>query len=247
MGYHPDLKVFAGFDLRKHSIFTTGSPSVQVDISVLYAALQSGLSFATKDNDEVVIGVRPDQFLAYCINAASLHSFGAESDVATLLTRAADMEEISEVDTAYLTADRKRIIGKVARYSRDANFRKAVLNAYDNRCAVTRFQLQLVDAAHILPVHSQNSSDHVKNGIALSPTFHRAYDNCLIFLDEDYVMRLNPEKVSELRKYNLDGGLGEFSGFLGRRIHLPSDRSQRPSAEYIRMANKHRRISGYHT
>lgn len=122
MGYHPDLKVFAGFDLRKHSIFTTGSPSVQVNISVLHAALQSGLSFATKDNDEVVIGVRPDQFLAYCINAESLHSFGAESDVTTLLTRAADMEEISEVDISGLTADRKRIIGKVARYSRDANF-----------------------------------------------------------------------------------------------------------------------------
>lgn len=31
MGYYPDLKMFAGFDLKKHRVFKTGSPSVQID------------------------------------------------------------------------------------------------------------------------------------------------------------------------------------------------------------------------
>ena len=53
MGYHPDLRMFAGFDLRKHSTFTVGSPSVQIHISAIHAALQNSLSFVTKDNDEL--------------------------------------------------------------------------------------------------------------------------------------------------------------------------------------------------
>jgi putative restriction endonuclease len=55
--------------------------------------------------------------------------------------------------------------------------------AYGNRCAVTRVQLRLVDAAHILPVGTTGSADHVRNGIALSPTYHRAFDAGLIYLD----------------------------------------------------------------
>jgi len=32
----------------------------------------------------------------------------------------------------------------------------------------------------------------------LSPTFHRAFDNGLVFLDEDHVMRINPAKELQL-------------------------------------------------
>ncbi|MEG5025750.1 HNH endonuclease signature motif containing protein [Microcoleus sp. AT8-B1] len=245
MGYYQDLKMFAGFDLRKHSTFTAGSPSVQIGISAIHSALQNGLSFFTKDNDEIAIGVRPDQFLIYCLEADNLHSYGAESHLTNLLTKAVELEKIPEVEISALAVERKRIVENVSRYSRDANFKKVVLSAYENRCAVTRFQLRLVDAAHILPVISTDSSDHVTNGMALSPTFHRAYDNCLIYLDETYVMRLNTEKADELEKYDLAGGINEFKLFLDKKIHLPLDINQRPRVEYIKMANKHRRIPGY--
>lgn len=245
MGYHPDLKMFAGFDLGKHSTFTAGSPSVQIGISAIHSALQNGLSFVTKDNDEIAIGVRPDQFLTYCLNAEPLHLYGSESHITTLLAKAVELQDISDADISSLSADRKLVVNKVSRFSRDANFKKIVLSAYDNRCAVTRYQLRLVDAAHILPVPSADSSDHVTNGIALSPTFHRAYDNCLIYLDEDYVMRLNSEKADELKNHKLDGGIKELQALLDKKIHLPLDVNQRPRVEYIKMANKHRRIPGY--
>ena len=247
MGYHADLNMFAGFDLTKHSTFTTGSPSVQINLSAIHSALQNGLSFVTKNNNEIAIGVRPDQFLNYCINAELLHFHGATGTFTDLLTKAAQSQAISEQDISALAADRKLIVEKVRRYSRHANFRKIVLNAYDNRCAVTRFQLRLVDAAHILPVHSEDSSDLVTNGIALSPTFHRAYDNCLIYLDENFVMRLNQKKADELRQDRLDAGIREFQSFLDKEIYLPIDPNQRPRKEYIKMANKHRRIPGYIT
>lgn len=245
MGYHPDLGVFSGFDLKKHSVFTVGSPSVQINITTLHSALQNGLSFTTKDNDEIAIGVRADQFLSYCLNAELLHLYGAESNLTEMLSKAAELQEIPQDDIASLAADRKQIVENVSRYSRDANFRKLVMGAYDNRCAITRAQLRLVDAAHILPVPSEDSSDHVTNGMALSPTFHRAYDNCLIYLDEDYVMRLNQEKAEELKAVNLDGGLNQFCSFLDKKIHLPIDKNQRPRVDYIAKANEYRRIPGY--
>lgn len=245
MGYHPDLRMFAGFDLEKHSTFTAGSPSVQIGITAIHAALQNGLSFTTKDNDEIAIGVRPDQFLSYCLNAAPLHLYGAESNLTKMLTKAVELQEIPQQDIANLAVDRKQIVENVSRYSRDANFRKLVMGAYDNRCAITRTQLRLVDAAHILPVPSDDSSEHVTNGMALSPTFHRAYDNCLIYLDENFVMKLNEQKAGELRANNLDGGLKQFRSFLDKKIHLPIDINQRPRIEYIRRANEYRRIPGY--
>lgn len=245
MGYYPDLKMFAGFDLRKHSVFTTGSPSVQIGISAIHNALQNGLSFITKENDEIAIGVRPDQFVNYCINAPQLHLYGSETVLTEMLNKAAELQEIPEQDIAELALDRKKMVENVSRYSRDANFRTKVLTAYGNRCAITRMQLRLVDAAHILPVPSGDSSDHVTNGIALSPTLHRAYDNCLIYLDEDYVMRLNKGKADELEAYNLTAGLKEFCGLLNKKIHLPPDRSQHPKIEYIKLANKYRRIPSY--
>lgn len=245
MGYHPDLRMFAGFDLAMHSTFTAGSPSVQIDITAIHAALQNGLSFTTKDNDEIAIGVRPDQFLFYCQSAVRLHSYGAEKNLTEMLTKAVELQEIPSQDISSLAANRRKIVENVSRYSRDANFRKLVLGAYDNRCAVTRTQLRLVDAAHILPVPSDKSSDHVTNGMALSPTFHRAYDNCLIYLDENFVMKLNEEKAKELEAYNLDGGLRTFRSFLDKKIHLPIDPNQRPRIENIRTANEYRRIPGY--
>lgn len=244
LGYHPDLKVFAGFDIEKHKTFTAGSPSVQIDITALHEALQNGLSFSKKDNDEIAVGIRQEQFLSYCLNAEHLHKFGYEPKIYTALTKAVELQSI-DVDVRTLTAERKRVVESISRLSRDANFRKNVLNAYDNRCAVTRVQLRLVDAAHILPVAAPNSSDHVSNGISLSPTFHRAYDNCLIYLDDEFKMQLNTERIGELRSVNLVGGLDKFSEFLNKKIHLPQELSKRPKPEFISKANQYRRIPGY--
>lgn len=245
MGYYPDLRMFAGFDFARHQDFTPGSSSVQIGITAIHGALQHGLSFVTKDNDEIAMGIRPDQFLTYCMNAQSLHLYGHEHEITDMLNKAVELETIDEQDISSLTADRRIIVENISRYSRDANFRKVILNAYENRCAVTRFQLRLIDAAHILPVASSNSSDNVTNGLALSPTMHRAFDNCLIYLDEDYIMRINPEKEAELKSVKLDGGLSDFKLFLDKKIHLPIDANQYPRKEFIQKANKYRRIPGY--
>ncbi|MBN2563891.1 MAG: HNH endonuclease [Phycisphaerae bacterium] len=242
LGYEPNTKTFAGFDLARHQTFTTGSPSVQIDITTLHKALDDGLAFDRKNNQEIAVAIRPDQIVNYMANAQELHRLGKSAAVSRLLAKASALETITKKEMTKLTPKRQRIVSEVNRWARAASFRQQVLCAYTQRCAVTRMQLKLVDAAHILPVQAEDTTDDVRNGIALSPTYHRAFDNGLIYLDEEYVMRPNPEKELQLVTLKLDGGLPAFKRTLGKRILLPPDRHQRPDTAMIRRANRYRRI-----
>jgi putative restriction endonuclease len=243
IGYEPNLQCFAGFDLEKHRSFSTRSPSIQIPITTLHSALQDGFSFVTKGNEEIAIGFRPDQFLAYALNSQLLHAQGVDAAAVELLAKAAALEEITPDDMEQIPADRQRVVQTVSRLSRDSSFRRKVIAAYDQRCAVTRMQLRLIDAAHILPVGVEGSNDEVANGLCLTPTYHRAYDRGLIYLDEDLVMRINPQKEQELILVGLAGGLDDFKAYLNKIIHLPYDKNQRPSVDLIRAANRFREIS----
>lgn len=107
---------------------------------------------------------------------------------------------------------------------------------------VTRVQLRLVDAAHIVPVGAPGSADSVTNGISLSPTYHRAFDAGLIYLDTDFNMRLNEGRLNALQALNIAGGVEAFRQPLGQ-IFLPPDPAQRPLGEFIRRANQLRQIA----
>jgi len=241
IGYEPDRKMFAAFDLDVHQRFTAGSPSVQIDVTALNEALQDGLAFRRKENNEIAIAIRPDHFMTYVRNAPAVHKYGRQPATLNVLTKASSLQEIKPVDLEKLGADRQRIVEIVSRMSRAANFREQVLSAYGNRCAVTRIQLRLVDAAHILPVAVPGSADHVRNGIALSPTYHRAFDHGLIYLDQQYVMRMNLEKEAQLRTVRLDRGIESFKLSLGK-IHLPPNKGWWPDKNIIKKANRYRRI-----
>ena len=245
LGYHAENDMFAGFDIDKHRIFTAGSPSVQIDIGTIHTAGGDGLAFSRKDNEEIAVGIRPDQFLNYVFNAASLHQHGGDLPTYDLLLRASQLDDIKPQEIVLLTQERQKIVESVSRYARESRFRQQVMDAYGSRCAVTRAQLNLVDAAHIVPVKAQGTDD-VSNGIALSPTIHRAYDNSLIYLDTRYYMRLNEQKVNELKSQRLEDGLADLSGYLDSQIHLPVNRADWPDPELIGRANKLRRIQGYY-
>ena len=240
IGYDSERAVFAGFDIVRHRVFTKGSPSVHVSISTLNESLQNGLAFQTKSNNEIAVGIRSDLFLFYCERALELHDIGTDSSYLDIVERAVSEPDILSDEFLSLTQERQLIVQETARWSRNSTFTKQVLNAYDNRCSVTRHKLKLVDAAHILPVKAGHESiDNVRNGIALSPTYHRAFDNGLIFLNENMEMRLNDSAADELVRHGLDAGIDSFAARLGK-IHLPYDPAQRPAPYFIRLANDFR-------
>jgi putative restriction endonuclease len=86
--------------------------------------------------------------------------------------------------------ERERIGSLTSRIVRDRVFRKIVLRAYDERCAVTGLKLingsgrAEAAAAHIRPVEA-NGPDIISNGIALSGTAHWMFDRGLISLADD--------------------------------------------------------------
>lgn len=242
LGYEPALGVFAGFDLERHRTFTPGSPSVQIDIRTVEEALQNGLSFDRKDNAELAIGIRPDLLMAYIHNSADLHRYGASARLQALLHRlSVEGNPATEQDLASLTGPRRRLVRTVSAAVRLGSFRMQVLRAYGYRCAVTKTQLRLVDAAHILPVGVPGSSDDIRNAIALSPTYHRAFDRGLIYLDQNLVMRVNERQAQELADLGLGLGLSSIKACLGK-ILVPLDRKQWPHRSFITKANKVRGV-----
>jgi putative restriction endonuclease len=85
---------------------------------------------------------------------------------------------------------RDRLTFTVSRLVRDRIFRRIVLRAYSERCAISGLKLingmgrAEVAAAHIQPVEA-NGPDIVSNGIALSGTVHWMFDRGLISLSDD--------------------------------------------------------------
>lgn len=244
LGYEAERNCFAGFDIRKHQTFTGRSPSIQIRIGVLDVALRNGIAFSErKGNDEIAIGFRPDYFLIYALNAPLLHEQAMDAGAVELLGRVASHEPLAVADLERIAPERQRIVNKVARLTRAADFRRRIMQAYNATCAVTGVQLRLVDAAHILPVGAEGSSDATTNGLCLSATFHRAFDSALIYLDEAYAMRLNARRAEELSNQGLVAGLEQITAHLDRRIVLPHEPRNWPDLEMIRRANAYRQIS----
>lgn len=93
-------------------------------------------------------------------------------------------------------SDRERIYQLTNRVVRDRNFRKNVLRAYGERCAITGLRLingggrAEVEAAHIKPVE-QNGPDIVSNGLALSGTAHWMFDRGLVGFSDDLTIQVS--------------------------------------------------------
>src|SRR3954452_16941900 len=86
--------------------------------------------------------------------------------------------------------ERERVSSLTSRIVRDRIFRKIVLRAYDERCAVTGLKFingsgrAEAAAAHIRPVEA-SGPDIVSNGLALSGTAHWMFDRGLISLADN--------------------------------------------------------------
>lgn len=88
-------------------------------------------------------------------------------------------------------ADRPIIERLSRRPFRDRVFATGIKRAYDNTCAISGLRIingggrAEAQAAHIRPVHA-NGPDSLRNGVALSSTFHWMFDRGLISIDDDY-------------------------------------------------------------
>jgi putative restriction endonuclease len=126
--------------------------------------------------------------------------------------------------------ERERISSLTSRIVRDRVFRKIVLRAYDERCAVTGLKLingsgrAEVEAAHILPVEA-HGPDIVSNGVALSGTAHWMFDRGLISLADDLEILIS-------RQVNDPDGVRALIHRSGRAIE-PRRAFDRPHPHFL--------------
>lgn len=112
-------------------------------------------------------------------------------------------------------------------------FRKALLDAYDNQCAICRLSFpESLDAAHIIPWHIASDSEKINpnNGILLCANHHRLFDSEWIQISEDRTIVHNGENDDGYRKYDKL----HTSHFHDRRLHLPNNKNLWPSAVLLR-------------
>lgn len=130
---------------------------------------------------------------------------------------------------------RDRVAQLTNRALRDRNFRRTVLRAYGERCAITGLRLingggrAEVEAAHIRPVE-KDGPDIVSNGIALSGTAHWMFDRGLVGLDD----RLN---ILVSRQANDPDAIRAIINKTGVLL-APTRPADRPRAEFVTWHNQ---------
>ena len=237
-GWHEETGTFAFWDVRRH-LTEAKSPSSQISLDTLEAASSRGLATEHRqlaEGEEVAIAVQPDYLLWYVREYERIYDVAGEVGDAGKLIEAKpedDREFIDSGDDERAVSRRHQLV-EVVRNFRDARFRPLVLRAYSYRCCLTGVALRLVDAAHVVPVSDPTSSDEPRNGVALNPLLHRAYDAGLLGLLPGGKTALNERLLTGLRKQKLDAGLDLVRGLVPREMTKPNSPEFYPPDDYFR-------------
>lgn len=145
------------------------------------------------------------------------------------------MDFDTEQQPFVLSTERERVLQLTSRPVREKAFRRIVLSAYGERCAVTGLKFingggrAEVNAAHIRPVE-HDGPDILTNGIALSGTAHWMFDRGLISLSDELDILIS-------RQVNDFDSVRSFVNRDGRA--LPPDRPvDRPRPEFLEWHRK---------
>lgn len=118
----------------------------------------------------------------------------------------------------------------ITRPFRDAAFARQVQATYDRRCAMTGLRIingggrPEAQAAHIRPV-AAHGPDSIRNGLALSSTFHWMFDRGLLSIDDNFKILSASKAVPP-----------EVTRLLNPSGHLtvPKDERFQPHREFLR-------------
>lgn len=116
---------------------------------------------------------------------------------------------------------------------RDQGFRRAIVKAYDHRCAICGVRILTADghtavaAAHIIP-WSVSHNDDPRNGLALCYLCHWTFDEGLVTFTDRFQVKTSPQLVTTL---NLPGHLLTFAD---RALIGPTDDNLWPFVDSIR-------------
>jgi len=231
LGWHEEIGVFAGYDVMQHRTFGS-SPSLQVREATLEEAAKTGLAAQQRTTADIVVAFSPDQLMNYASRQAQLHQFKRDSEV-EVLEAAASGKTVSDQDLDEVPMPRRQVVRTVQQWFRRRDFRARVLTAYEQQCAICNVQLELVEAAHIIPVGHAKGNDLTSNGLSLCPLHHEGYDGGLLGVWPDYHVRVNDGRLSELVARGLGSGEVGLRTLQCNTIFLPQRTRDRPRPDYL--------------
>ncbi|MFT4117225.1 HNH endonuclease [Bradyrhizobium sp.] len=176
--------------------------------------------------------ISPDDFNRIC-------ELGLAEDSPLLPRRDDDVRpfDLNEEQAPFrFEQQRDRVSLTVSRIVRDRVFRRIVLRAYDERCAITGLKLingmgrTEVAAAHIRPVEA-HGPDIVSNGIALSGTAHWMFDRGLISLADNLQILIS-------RQANDPDGVRSIINKTGLAL-APLRKSDHPHPHFLQWHREH--------
>ncbi len=114
---------------------------------------------------------------------------------------------------------RAKTISEVVRRRGQAKFRRALLEAYNGKCAITGCDaVEALEAAHITP-YLGDQTNHPQNGLLLRSDIHSLFDLGLLSVD--------PSALTVVLAENLQ--MSSYSEIHGQQVSVPRDSRIAPS------------------
>jgi putative restriction endonuclease len=125
-------------------------------------------------------------------------------------------------DPGDISESKERVTRSIVARRGQPKFRKQLLKAYSNTCAISGCQVvELLEAAHIVP-YNGNATNHITNGILIRSDIHTLFDLGLLGISSEYIINID----SKLKNT-------EYDSYQGSTIMLPATKKQRPSKKAL--------------
>lgn len=230
---NPEIRTIAAkLGRTPSSIAMKGSNYASLDTKITETG-RKGLSQASKLDRETWEFMQRS-FQAFEDQSASAATeFGLDPSTFRKLAQVTSLTEVPPVDDAGFNGQTDRLTTVLTR-RKQAFFRRTVLNAYRNTCAISEIAFpELLNASHIVPwrVDEMRRLDPA-NGISLNALHDRAFDRGLISFEDDLTVlvsnRLAKADVPSMVK-------AMIQDVAGQRAKVPSRFHPDPAAlEYHR-------------
>lgn len=149
------------------------------------------------------------------------------------LEKAADIAESNNTFNPLNIEDaRDRVLTEIVRRRGQSSFRKALLQAYSNTCAMTGSKLvPILEAAHVHPYKGQHTNI-VSNGLLLRADIHTLFDLNHIAIDSSTMTILISPDLHDT----------EYAELKGKKVYIPKLQIERISADTL---DWHRSLCGW--
>ena len=212
LGYRSDSDTFSAWDpnMFVHRSRGTQRFSLYTRLTNHSRAGRNGFAIYRDSAGQKVLSFRSEFLGLYVDNTEPMHRATEKS--LRRLVRVYRGSRSGAISKSSVTIAKRRIDVTHSQFVRSPQFRQAVLDAYENSCAMCGLQLELIEAAHLVPHAHPSGLDIVSNGIALCGLHHKALDTGLLYIDTNYCIQINAVRRKYLVRMRRTGDSGDSGG-----------------------------------